>query len=76
MNRSLMQDIEGLPVHVYKEGTETIYKPCSEVLLTDVAIQRLMEFGFMPLATYKNSDKVKLARFQSIADTALKAMWN
>lgn len=76
MGRALKQDIEGLPVHVYKDGTETVYKPCGEVLLNDNAMQKLMDFGFMPLVTYKNSDRVKLARFHSIADTALKGMWN
>ena len=76
MGRALQQDIEGLPVHVYKDGTETVYKPCGEVLLNDNAMQKLMDFGFMPLVTYKNSDRVKLARFHSIADTALKGMWN
>jgi type VI secretion system protein ImpC len=76
MGRLLKQDIEGLPVHVYKEGTETVYKPCTEVLLPDIAFEKLMGFGFMPLVTFKNSDRVKLARHQSIADTALKGMWN
>lgn len=76
MGRALKQDIEGLPVHVYKDGTETVYKPCGEVLLNDNAMQKLMDFGFMPLVTYKNSDRVKLARFHSIADTALKGMWS
>lgn len=76
MGRALKQDIEGLPVHVYKESTETVYKPCSEVLLTDKAFQKLMEIGVMPFITYKNSDRVKLARYQSVADTALKGPWN
>lgn len=75
MGRALKQDIEGLPVHVYKDGTETVYKPCAEILLTDIAYQKLMEFGFMPFITFKNTDRVKLARYQSIADTTLKAMW-
>ncbi|HMO79880.1 MAG TPA: type VI secretion system contractile sheath large subunit [Pyrinomonadaceae bacterium] len=75
MGRALKQDIDGLPVHVYKEGTETVYKPCAEVLLTDLAFQKLMEFGFMAFVTFKNSDRVKLTRYQSIADTALKALW-
>ncbi|MBK9163268.1 MAG: type VI secretion system contractile sheath large subunit [Acidobacteria bacterium] len=76
MGRAMKQDIEGLPVHVYKVGTETVYKPCGEVLLNDNAMQKLMDLGFMPLVTYKNSDRVKLARFHSIADTALKGMWS
>ncbi|MBX3290546.1 MAG: type VI secretion system contractile sheath large subunit [Acidobacteria bacterium] len=75
MGRALKQDIDGLPIHVYKDGTETIYKPGSEVLLTQTVCERLMDNGLMPLVTYKNTDRVKLARFQSIADTALKGMW-
>lgn len=76
MGHALKQDIEGLPVHIYKEGTETVFKPCAEVLLSQSASERMMEHGIMPLVSYKNSDKVKLARFQSIADTALKGLWN
>lgn len=76
MGRALKQDLEGMPVHVYKEGTETVYKPCSEVLLTDKAFQKMMDIGLMPFITYKNSDRVKLGRFQSVADTALKGPWN
>lgn len=76
MGKALRQDIEGLPIHVYKEDTETVYKPCSEVLLTQNACERLMEYGLMPLVSYKNTDKVKLARFQSVADTALRGMWS
>lgn len=76
MGRALKQDIEGLPVHVYKEGTETVYKPCSEVLLTDKAFQKMMDIGLMPFITYKNTDRVKLARYQSVADTVLKGPWN
>ena len=76
MGNRLKQDVEGLPVHVYKDGAETVYKPCAEVLLTDTAMQKLMDLGLMPLVTYKNSDRVKLARYHSIADTALRGMWN
>ena len=78
MGRSLKRDIEGLPLHVYKEGTETVFKPCSEIWLTDQASDRLMEYGLMPLVSFKNSDRVQLVRFQSIADpvTALKGRWN
>lgn len=76
MGRALKQDIEGLPVHVYKDGTETVFKPCSEILLSQSACERMMDHGLMPLVSYKNTDKVKLARFQSIADTSLKGRWH
>ncbi len=78
MGRALKQDVEGLPVHVYKEATQTVFKPCAEVLLTENASDTLMNHGLMPLVSYKNTDHVKLARFQSIADpvTGLKGMWS
>ncbi|MEJ7849123.1 MAG: type VI secretion system contractile sheath large subunit [Pyrinomonadaceae bacterium] len=77
MGRSLIQDIDGLPAHVYKENGETVFKPCAETLLTLAACEKLMDFGLMPVVSYKNADHVKLARFQSIADpiTALKGRW-
>ncbi len=75
MGRALKQDVEDLPVHIYKDGTETVYKPCGEVLLTEDACNKLMNHGLMPLVSFKNTDRVKLARFQSIADTKLKGRW-
>lgn len=78
MGRALIQDLDGLPIHIYKEGGETIYKSCAEVQLTDFGCDELMEYGLMPLVSYKNTDHAKLARFQSITDpvTGLKARWN
>ena len=78
MGRSMMQDLEDLPVHMYKQDGETVYQPCSEVLMTQNAAELLMEYGLMPLVSYKNTDRVKLARVQSIADpvTGLKGRWN
>lgn len=76
MGRNLIQDADGLPMHIYKDGTETVFRPCGEVLLTENAVELLLNHGLMPLISYKNTDKVKLARFQSIADTGLKGMWS
>lgn len=77
INRRFMQDIERLPLHVFKSDGETVYQPCAEVLLTQNACERMMEFGLMPLVSYKNTDRVKLARFQSISDpvSALQGRW-
>ncbi len=76
MGRRLLQDLDGLPMHVYREGTETVFKPCGEILLSDKAIDAILTMGLMPLVSYKNSDKVKLAQFQSIGGTVLKGRWN
>lgn len=78
MGRQMMQDVEGLPVHVYEENGETIFKPCGEIQMTDVGVNKLMEYGLMPLVSFRGTDRVKLARFQSIADpvTGLKGRWS
>lgn len=78
MDRRMIQDIDGLPVHIHKAGGETIFKPCAEILMTDAGVDRLMENGFMPLISYRSTDRVKLGRFQSVAEptTGLKGRWS
>lgn len=78
MDHRFIQDIEQLPMHMFESGGETVYQPCAEVLLTQNACERLMELGFMPIVSYKNTDHVKLARFQSISDpvTGLRSRWS
>jgi hypothetical protein len=46
--------------------------------LTHEACDKLMEYGLMPLVSYKNTDHVKLARIQSVTEpvTKLKGRWN
>ena len=60
--------IDGLPLHVYNDDGEAALKPCAEVLLTEEAAMLLLDRGFMPLASYKGTDRVRVVRFQSIAD--------
>lgn len=78
MGNKLKQDLDGLPQHIYKLDGETVYTPCAEVQLTDDGCDKLMEYGLMPLVSYKNTDHVKLARFQSVTEpvTKLKGRWN
>jgi type VI secretion system protein ImpC len=60
-------EIEGLPAHVYQSDGEAELKPCAEILLTDAAAEVLVERGFMPLASRKGTDRVRLLLFQSLA---------
>ena len=63
-----VQDIDGLPLYVYQDETgDTVTKPCAEAWLTEQAAERLLEAGLMPLLSYKNQDRIRLVRFQSIA---------
>lgn len=78
MRPNAVRDLEGLPAHTYKDDGETVMKPCAEVLLTDEAAEMLLDSGFMPLASMKNSDRAKLVRFQSVAEpqASLAGKWN
>jgi type VI secretion system protein ImpC len=77
MEQGLLQDIEGLPMHVYEEDGERKIKPCAEALLTLNTAETILENGLMPLVSFKDSDKVRLVRFQSIASTPapLRGRW-
>ncbi len=65
-----IQEIGGLPLHVYKLQGESVMTPCAEVFLSHRAAEAILDKGFMPLLSFRDSDTVRLARFQSIADAA------
>jgi type VI secretion system protein ImpC len=70
-------DLDDLPLHVYKEKGETRIMPCAGVLLTLKAVECILDRGLMPLLSFMDQDKVRLARFQSMADplTRLSGPW-
>ena len=78
MNGRLEQDISGLPLYFYKVDGQKTYKPCAEIPMTEVAVNKLVDAGFMPLVSYKDTDRIKLAMFQSITDPPGKLLgrWN
>jgi len=61
-------DIENLPLHLYKDKGEPRTKPCAEVVFTEDTADIILEKGLMPLLSFKNQDRVRLARFQSLTD--------
>jgi type VI secretion system protein ImpC len=73
-----ISEISGLPVYIRTVEGEPGTLPCAEVLLTQTAAERMMERGFMALASLKNQPMVRLVRFQAIAEplTALAGRWN
>lgn len=77
-SRSFVQDIDNLPVHMYEYNGETVFKSGAEVQLSQNACEKLMEYGLMPMVSFKNSDRLRLASLQSIADpiSTLKGRWS
>lgn len=76
--QQFIQDIEDLPLHMYKEDGQTVYQSCAEVQLSQNAAEELMEHGVMPIVSFKNMDRIRLARFQSVSEpvTVLKGRWS
>ena len=72
-----VQEINGLPLHIYKEHGESRAKPCAEAILTMRAAEAILNQGLMPLLSFARQDVVRLARFQSWADppTRLFGRW-
>jgi type VI secretion system protein ImpC len=70
-------DIGNLPLHLYREDGDAVAKPCAEALLTDRTAEALLEHGLMPIASRKDTDSVRLIRFQSIAEplASLSGRW-
>jgi type VI secretion system protein ImpC len=70
--------IENLPLHTYRAESVFEVKPCAEVLLTEGAVDRILDQGLIPLVWQKGRDVVRLVRFQSIArsHSPLQGRWN
>jgi type VI secretion system protein ImpC len=69
-------EIEGLPLHIFERNGESEIKPCAEALLTVRAAKEIIDSGFMPLLSMKDSDTIRLGMFQSIAGTRLRGRWD
>ena len=70
--------VENLPLHIYIDASNSESKPCAEALLTEEAVERILDQGLIPLISYKGRDSVRVGRFQSVADPQrpLAGRWN
>lgn len=73
MRPGIYTQVDGLPLHSYQHNGETVTQRSAEILLTDKAAGFMLSQGLMPLVCSKlvcskNEDRVKVPRFQSIAD--------
>ena len=73
----MIQEVGSLPAYVYEDDDEGQLKPCAEVVLSDRASEQILSAGAMPLLSFAASAKVRLARFQSLAEppAALAGRW-
>jgi len=77
LTNGLRCDLAGIPLHIYQSGGEKHVTPCAEAILTERAMETLVNSGLMPVLSIKGRDAVRVPRFQSIADppTSLVGPW-
>ncbi|NND61091.1 MAG: hypothetical protein HKN49_12570 [Gammaproteobacteria bacterium] len=62
-------DIDDLPMHVFEEDGEREIQPCAEAWLADRAAQQIMGAGIMPVLSVRGSNRARIVRLQSIAES-------
>ena len=77
MGENLLDEIERLPMYIYQSDSETFVKPGAEVVLTLTAATQILDEGLMLFISYRDSDKIRLSRFQSISSSSsrLQGKW-
>jgi type VI secretion system protein ImpC len=73
----MINELDGLPVHVYKSEGESALKPCAEAMLTDRAAEAIAARGLIPLRSVQNEGAVRVEAFLSLAGpaTRLRGRW-
>jgi type VI secretion system protein ImpC len=59
-------DLSNLPLHTYQHDGEWKTTPCAEVTMTETEVGALMHLGLMPLVSFRDADRVRLAGFRAI----------
>lgn len=64
-------DLERLPIHTFKKNGEWKMTPCAELWLSEAEVDAMIQQGLMPLVSFKDTDRVRLAGFRAINGKAL-----
>jgi type VI secretion system protein ImpC len=64
---NLLHDIENLPMYVYQKDGVMKTAPCGEIVLTETLLEKILEQGLIAFISFRDSNKLRLSRFQSIS---------
>jgi len=65
-------DLRGLPVHNYQQDGEWTMTPCAEVWMTEQHVRALIELGMIPLVSFRDQDRLRVAGLRAITGGALR----
>ena len=70
--------IEDLPYFVFQKDGDNYFQHSLKIIFNQKNAAKLMDLGFMTFISFKDSDFIRLARFQSISNSTsfLKGKWN
>lgn len=72
-----IQDVDGMPVHVYQQSGEKRIKPCAEAMVTDSGAKRFKDSGLNLVRSVQGQDRVLLPEFISLHTSGeLKGPWS
>ena len=66
----MIQELDNLPLHVYKEDGDSEIKACGEVVLSERAAENILKVGLMPVLTLKHQDRIRLPSFRSVSTSS------
>jgi type VI secretion system protein ImpC len=64
-------DLRGLPVHNYQIDGEWTMTPCAEVWMTEQHVRALIDLGMIPLVSFRDQDRVRVAGLRAITGAAM-----
>ena len=78
ISSNLIQDITNLPLHLFKNSDGNKAQPCAEITMNEKNYQQILDQGLIGLISFKDIDKVRLGRLQSVssASSILKGSWS
>lgn len=57
-------NLDDLPTYVYQQDGDFVAQPCAETIMTERGAKAIQDCGVMCLASIKDTDEVRLVRFQ------------
>lgn len=78
MRGNLLYDIDNLPLYIFNRDGETKTLPCAEFLITENSLEIILEQGLIPLISFRDTNRIRIGRYQSISLTIPKfgGRWN
>jgi type VI secretion system protein ImpC len=67
MRPESINELSGLPIHVYADQGESRVTPCTEVLLSERAIERIAASGLIALSSHRGRDLIRVPGWRSLA---------